>query len=70
MRAVVFLGDSITEGWADAGRSVWKKCSAPLNAANFGIGGDRTEHVIWSLRHDELEGAGRSWKASSPSWWY
>lgn len=53
---VLFMGDSITEGWAGAGRSVWEKFWAPLKSANFGIGGDRTEHVIWRLRHGELEG--------------
>lgn len=53
---LLFLGDSITEGWAGAGRSVWEKYWAPLKAANFGIGGDRTEHVIWRLRNGELEG--------------
>jgi len=53
---LLFLGDSITDGWRGGGRAVWEKYWAPLKAANFGIGGDRTEHVIWRLRHGELEG--------------
>ena len=53
---VLFMGDSITEGWGGAGRKAWDKNFAPLKAANFGIGGDRTQHVIWRLRHGELEG--------------
>ncbi len=53
---VLFMGDSITDGWRDGGRTVWDKFFAPLKAANFGIGGDRTEHVIWRLRNGELEG--------------
>jgi N-acetylglucosamine-6-sulfatase len=53
---LLFLGDSITDGWRGQGKSVWDKYWAPLKAANFGIGGDRTEHVIWRLRHGELEG--------------
>lgn len=53
---LLFLGDSITEQWGDPGRSVWEKYWAPLKSANFGIGGDRTEHVIWRLRHGELDG--------------
>ena len=53
---LLFLGDSITDGWRAGGKTVWDKYFAPLKAANFGIGGDRTEHVIWRLRHGELEG--------------
>jgi lysophospholipase L1-like esterase len=53
---LLFLGDSITDGWRGGGKAVWDKNFAPLKAANFGIGGDRTEHVIWRLRNGELEG--------------
>jgi WD40 repeat protein len=47
---VLFLGDSITKGWEDEGEAVWKKHFAPLKAANFGINGDRTQHVLWRLQ--------------------
>ncbi len=53
---LLFTGDSITDGWRAEGKSIWDKYFAPLKAANFGISGDRTEHVIWRLRHGELEG--------------
>ena len=53
---VLFLGDSITDGWRGSGKQVWEKNYAPLKAANFGIGGDRTQHVLWRLQHGELEG--------------
>jgi lysophospholipase L1-like esterase len=55
---LVFLGDSITEFWEseDAGKSVWEKFWAPLNAANFGIRGDRTENVLWRLANGNLDG--------------
>jgi lysophospholipase L1-like esterase len=53
---LVFLGDSITHGWEKGGKEVWDKYWAPLNAANFGIGGDRTEHVLWRLDHGNFDG--------------
>ena len=53
---LVFLGDSITHGWEGKGKAVWTKDWAPLKAANFGIGGDRTEHVLWRLEHGNFDG--------------
>jgi lysophospholipase L1-like esterase len=53
---LVFLGDSITHGWESKGKAVWDKYWTPLNAANFGIGGDRTEHVLWRLDHGNFDG--------------
>ena len=47
---VVFLGDSITQGWEGAGRAVWEREFAPLGALNLGVSGDRTEHVLWRLQ--------------------
>ncbi len=54
---VVFLGDSIIQGWEGAGRESWKKHFEPLKAANYGIGGDRTQNVLWRITEGkELEG--------------
>lgn len=53
---LVFLGDSITHGWDGKGKAVWEKYWAPLKAANFGIGGDRTEHVLWRLENGNFDG--------------
>jgi lysophospholipase L1-like esterase len=54
---VLFLGDSITQGWENNGKEAWAKTFAPLKAANFGIGGDRTQHVLWRITEGkELEG--------------
>ncbi|MBN8418710.1 MAG: GDSL family lipase [Verrucomicrobia bacterium] len=53
---LVFLGDSITAGWEKNGKDVWARTWAPYKAANFGIGGDRTEHVIWRLQHGNFDG--------------
>lgn len=53
---LVFLGDSITQGWDRAGKAVWEKYWAPLKVANLGISGDRTEHVLWRLAHGNFDG--------------
>jgi len=53
---LLFLGDSITQGWGGSGREVWKKYYEPLKAANFGIGGDQTQHVLWRITNGELDG--------------
>jgi lysophospholipase L1-like esterase len=53
---VVFIGDSITQGWEKEGASVWKRHFAPLNGLALGFGGDRTENVLWRLQHGEIDG--------------
>ncbi len=53
---VIFIGDSITQGWEGAGKEVWERYYAPRQALNLGIGGDRTQHVLWRLDHGNLEG--------------
>ncbi|HEY2786614.1 MAG TPA: GDSL-type esterase/lipase family protein [Fimbriiglobus sp.] len=53
---VLFLGDSITQGWSGNGKTVWKEHFNNWKPANFGIGGDRTEHVLWRITEGkELE---------------
>jgi lysophospholipase L1-like esterase len=63
---VLFLGDSITDAWGGeghesnpkrkGGEEVFAREFEPLKAANFGIGGDRTQHVLWRLQNGELDG--------------
>lgn len=53
---VVFFGDSITDFWRRQGKAVWAKHFAPLKAANFGIGGDVYQGVLWRIQNGELEG--------------
>jgi lysophospholipase L1-like esterase len=53
---ILFMGDSITDFWRDRGVNVWNQCYAPQHAANFGISGDRTEHVLWRMDNGELDG--------------
>ncbi|MGI9470318.1 MAG: sulfatase/phosphatase domain-containing protein [Rubripirellula sp.] len=51
---LAFIGDSITQGWEGRGKEVWEKFYGDRKAINLGIGGDRTEHVIWRLTHGNL----------------
>jgi lysophospholipase L1-like esterase len=53
---VVFIGDSITQGWEGEGKQVWADHYAKYNAVNLGIGGDRTQHVLWRLDNGNIEG--------------
>jgi beta-glucosidase len=53
---VIFIGDSITQGWEGEGKEIWARYYAPRNAINLGIGGDRTQHVLWRLEHGNLAG--------------
>ena len=53
---LVFVGDSITDGWPSGGKAIWQKSFAPLKALNLGISGDRTEHVLWRMQNGELDG--------------
>lgn len=51
---LLFLGDSITAGWKKAPK-VWDHYYGAFQPANFGIGGDRLEHVLWRLDHGEVD---------------
>ncbi|MES2165025.1 MAG: GDSL-type esterase/lipase family protein [Pseudomonadota bacterium] len=52
---VVFIGDSITEGWEKSGAPVWERYYKPMNGLALGFGGDRTENVLWRLLHGEVD---------------
>jgi beta-glucosidase len=64
--SVVFLGDSITQAWESSGKDVWDKTYAPRHAVNFGIGGDRTQHVLWRIEHGNLDGLAHPAKGQPP----
>jgi len=51
---IVFLGDSITQGWEGPGKAAWEQHFAPLGALNWGFSGDRTEHLIWRLQNGDV----------------
>lgn len=52
---LLFLGDSITDGWPSKGTSSWEKF-APYHPADFGISAIRTEGILWNITNGELDG--------------
>ena len=64
---VLFMGDSITDFWRNAGRegvvnppsagkAVFDKYYGSMKVANFGISGDTTQGVLYRLRDGEGQG--------------
>jgi beta-glucosidase len=53
---LIFVGDSITQGWEGQGKDVWEKYYSHRKPLNLGIGGDRTQHVLWRLDNGNIEG--------------
>ena len=53
---VLFVGDSITEGWLSDGRAAWDMAFGPLHPGNLGIGGDETANVLWRIDHGAVGG--------------
>jgi platelet-activating factor acetylhydrolase IB subunit beta/gamma len=49
---VLLVGDSITIQWGNA----WKTHFPDLKAVNIGIGGDKTQNVLWRLDHGGVDG--------------
>ena len=66
---VLFMGDSITDWWRNAGRgnaingaipyggkAIFDKYFGSMKVANFGIAGDTTQGVLWRLPDGEGQG--------------
>ncbi|MQA18493.1 GDSL-type esterase/lipase family protein [Rugamonas rivuli] len=53
---LLFIGDSITEGWEKSGKQVWQRYYEKYDAVALGFGGDHTENVLWRLQHGEVDG--------------
>lgn len=51
---VLLIGDSITAGWT-RNREPFERTFGAYQPANFGISGDRTQHVLWRFDNGELD---------------
>lgn len=52
---LIFIGDSITEGWETTGATVLQRHYARYRPVSLGFSGDHTENVLWRLQQGELE---------------
>ena len=52
---LLFLGDSITDGWRGQ-KAIFEAAFGAYKPLNFGISGDRTQHVLWRIQNGEMEG--------------
>lgn len=49
---LLMLGDSITQGWLAT--KVWSERFGAWRSANFGIGGDATQNLLWRLQNGDV----------------
>jgi beta-glucosidase len=53
---IEFIGDSIMQGWEGGGKNVWQEFYGKRKVINFGVSGDRTQHVLWRFEQGQLDG--------------
>lgn len=52
---LVFIGDSITQGWEQSGSEAFEQAFGEWRTLNLGFSGDRTENVLWRLEHGAVD---------------
>jgi lysophospholipase L1-like esterase len=52
---MVFLGDSITQGWEGEGLYYWEKNFQLQGSLNFGINSDKVENVLFRIEHGNID---------------
>ncbi|MBN1428197.1 MAG: GDSL family lipase [Anaerolineae bacterium] len=52
---VLFLGDSITRRWVEA-PELWEHYFGDYQPANFGVGGDAIQNLLWRILNGEIDG--------------
>ncbi len=53
---IEFIGDTLTQGWENAGKNVWQEFYGQRKTINMGVTGDQTQHVLWRIEHGQLDG--------------
>ncbi len=53
---LLFVGDSITEGWDEIPRDLWEAYFKHRKTFNLGISADQTGHVLWRIDSGEFDG--------------
>jgi platelet-activating factor acetylhydrolase IB subunit beta/gamma len=51
---LLFLGDSITRRWVE-NLEYWNGFFTPYQNANFGVGGDMAQNLLWRIQNGELD---------------
>ena len=51
--SVLLIGDSLIHGLKRYPK-IWNKYFSPLQTLNFGISGDKTQHVLWRMKNGEI----------------
>jgi lysophospholipase L1-like esterase len=53
---MIWDGDSITDNWQGPGKDVWTAHFSKIKVADYAIGGDQVQHVLWRVQHGQLDG--------------
>ena len=51
--SLILIGDSIVKCLSRY-KKVWQKYFEPYETLNFGISGDKTQHVLWRVKNMDL----------------
>lgn len=53
---MIFVGDSLCNGYVNTGKDTWEKYYAKRNAVNLGISTNNTQNELWQLHHGNIDG--------------
>ena len=53
---LLFLGASVIERWQTVGKDVYHAEFDKYAVTDDGVGGDKTQHILWRIDHGELDG--------------